>query len=362
MNSNRDEHLVSIPLTHEPHSGLVSGGAVHYVGQAEVGLLPKSLPDAHTPACCVMNPCEFGMKQTQPQKNFIKAFYGGLMSQWGTDSAMSISGTDPVIKRRLSLLKLFCDNFILSNTHLPKFQDFVFYEQGSGAAYYPAFHHIGISFLSLRGPLDGMLRRSFCQLLYHEVRHAEQCLYIARFMLSRGQTPSNQFVDEVFEAAKRANQLPADQLGGLVNRKYPFYHCIARWYAGMYGDPSSEVDKALYEDKDFPIDKSLNAAERNKNQAKLNDVISRREAAHKKLESFFDRFEPMGTTDPQEARKKDPSGWAAYEKAKAEYQQLDQEHAPLEALYRAEPMETDAYECGDRVKFQIQKMQAGSEI
>ena len=130
----------------------------------------------------------------------------------------------------------------------------------------------------------------------------------------------------------------------------------------MYGDPSSEVDKALYEDKDFPIDKSLNAAERNKNQAKLNDVISRREAAHKKLESFFDRFEPMGTTDPQEARKKDPSGWAAYEKAKAEYQQLDQEHAPLEALYRAEPMETDAYECGDRVKFQIQKMQAGSEI
>ena len=43
MNSNRDEHLVSIPLAHEPHSGLVSGSAVHYVGQAEVGLLSKSL-------------------------------------------------------------------------------------------------------------------------------------------------------------------------------------------------------------------------------------------------------------------------------------------------------------------------------
>ena len=318
----------------------------------ETNLMPQSLPESNAEYTVPLPMCAFGMKLLDHQLAFIELFKSRVIPYFGKEN---LQGTvrfetgftfaaHPVMLRRKNLLLSFINQFVSQYTDLPNITKLQLglSEKNStaqyGAAYRPEYHSISLSggfyaeaptpdFWSILG-----------HTLYHELRHAEQELYVLRFMHHRGEAlPADR---ETF--AKKitiANQ--KDETGLPMGRSHPYYHCVVRWYANLYGDLEAEQKRNpnIYEDPDYPVDKSLTQKEFNH----FFDV--QKPQADAKYGQALDNLQKYvmsaGEDTPQRREKIEQLSQAADEASAVVDETIK--------LYKNHPIEKDAFECGDAV-------------
>jgi hypothetical protein len=338
--------------------GSIEADGVCKFDQTKVNLLPASLPEKDLEAVIQVCICQFGLRLDTCRVDFIRFFKKQFTAaKWGNESLAGVAGlteTNPIIDKRLTILINIVNDFFKQakpNNKVPPLAMAEFYlsdANGYEASYGPKDHNMAFSAQIILKSFTELQASKFtdayiAHILYHEMRHAEQFLFITRFMLARGQKVSGKGISpSLVAAAPTSDKSDLVQQGtaGKIIKGHRHYHCTVRLYASAFGDPDSEEEKSfkpnIYEDPDYVIPKSLRSSKRNE----YNQESIAAKTEHARLK--------------QEALSKVRGDIMSKEAAIAHYEPLltAQNGANKEALEKYKTLlaeEADAYACGDPI-------------
>ena len=332
-----------------------------YTRVESLNLVPASLPKKQQVCAVLIEACAFGMRDVSKQKAFAQLFHDQVVSAWGNQT-IDLKVDTIEADRRFLLLKKCINNFFASYTSVPDIWRVEVIEGFAGmvqARYQPEYHTILFNQGYITDPMNAITSVEFARALYHEMRHAEQCQFITRFMEARGQKmagtegamdghyifsedPYNQgrernpkypFSIKLWQNVEKANSEDKNCVQE-IKKGHPYYGCVVRWYAGNFGRLADEKGYSpnIYEDKDYPIDPQKMSADSIEAVEKGIDLASQEvQAASKALQQ-------------------DPNNKELQERSKLADERYRNAKYAKEKSYRMDrPMEKDAFVCGDAV-------------
>jgi len=293
MTTSNDEKCESIV---PEHSG---------TGTVSTNLAPSSFPEQNRTTTISVCACYFSLMLEVNRKNFIKYFkqkMTKLKKQWGEEqlnieplinsiktnlppsTINSLRFSNPSFNKffeRCELLGPVINGFISQikpkSTMTPILCYPLIPELGASSYYFYQFHAISFKLDLVKNGFSKLDLKNLAKILYHELRHAEQVLFITRFMLGRGEDPLSpvyNIFEEIIDSAKQMDDqdLVKEGTGGKMIQGHRHYNCVITLYASFFGDEKIEKNLIpnIYETGPYKVPKDQNRKMREQFEIDLN--------------------------------------------------------------------------------------------